>query len=187
MRKRTWLVIILLTVVLAVTIGANTAFAQETQTPPNGGAWNTGGYCQGAGGVVGLSDPVTLERVAGVLGLTSEQLTARLAQGETIAQVAQAQGVASSLVVTTILAPQSEMLQARVKYGYLTEAQVQAIQEQARLRIEQTITVPLNGSSATSPTGGYAQRCGPGYGGGAWGGPGGGMMGGGRLGRMGNW
>lgn len=180
MRKKIWLVAILVAVVLVGVIGANSAFAQETPTPPDGRAWNTGGYCGGGGGMMG-SDPVTMKRVAGVLGLTYEQLSARLTKGETIAQVAQAQGVASSLVVNTILAPQSEMLQVRVKNGYLTEAQAQAIQEQARLRIEQAITVPLNGS-ATSP-GGYA----PGCGGGTWGGLGGGMMGGGRGRMMGNW
>jgi hypothetical protein len=134
---------------------------------------------------MGLADPVTLERVAGTLGLTYEQLTDRLAQGETIAQVAQDQGVDSSLVIATILAPQSEILQVCVKYGYLSEAQAQSILEQARYWVEQAIVVPLYGfNSSTGYTPGYA----PDYGEGVWRGPGG-MMGGGMMhrGMMGGW
>lgn len=64
-----------------------------------------------------MNDKVTLERVAGTLGLSYEQLTARLGKGDTLAQIAQAQGVETSLVVDIILAPQSGILQMRVKYG----------------------------------------------------------------------
>jgi hypothetical protein len=162
------------------------------------GGWGMGSYH------MGLTHPVTLERVAGTLGLTYEELTARLAQGETIAQMAQTQGVNSSLVVTTILAPQSEVLHVRVKYGYLSETWAQAVLEQERLWIEQAITVPSY--SSVGPSGGVTSGYGPGdgpgawvgpstgyspdyaagYGRGSWGGPGGmmsrGMMGGGMMG-----
>jgi len=184
MRKRTWLVVLVSVVVVMTTIlGAATAFAHGPATSDAG--WRgMGGHCPGmADGWdmgshhmgMGLANPVTLERVAGTLGLTYEELADRLAQGETIAQVAQDQGVDSSLVIATILAPQSEILQVRVKYGYLSEEQAQAILEQARYWVEQAIEVPHYG---------YA----PDHEEGVWGGPGG-MMGGGMMhrGMMGGW
>ncbi|MFC1977581.1 hypothetical protein ACFLWS_04880, partial [Chloroflexota bacterium] len=152
MRKRTWIMALFLAGVLVVTLGATPIFAHGTPTQSDGGEWNTAGHCYGSGEMMGdgmmggyhmgLTDTVTLERVAGILGLTYEQLTTHLAQGETIAQIAQAQGVDSSLLITTILAPQSEILQVRVKYGYLNDAQAQAILEQARYWVEQTIARP---------------------------------------------
>lgn len=184
MLKRTWLTVLVLVAVLALAFGVTSVFAHGA-TESNGDWWATESYCPGmAGGwgtggfhYIGLTDPVTLERVAGTLGLTYEQLTTRLTQGETIAQVAQAQGADSSLVVTTILAPQTEILQVRVKYGYLSQEQAQAILEQARLWVEQAIATPWYGYYAPSdgPTTGYEP--------GAWGGPGG-MMG---PGMMGGW
>ncbi|MBI2848408.1 MAG: hypothetical protein HYX83_04455 [Chloroflexi bacterium] len=142
-------------------------------------------YCHGEGGMMGggmmggsymgLGDEITLTRVAGILGLTYEQLTAELNQGKTIAEIAQAQGVDTSLLVTTILAPESEILQVRVKYGYLTETQAQAILEQSRQWIERAIATTYGATRNT--TGGM-------MGGSTTGGGmmGGGMMGGGMMG-----
>ncbi len=189
MRKRTWLaVFILVVVVVGSTLGATSVFAHEP-TPDDAGDWrgDMAAHCPGMSGgwgmgYHGVADPVTLERVAGTLGLTYDELAARLTQGETVAQVAEAQGVNPSLVVATILAPESEILEVRVKYGYLTEAQAEAILEQARYWVEQAIAAPQYGydSSTTSPTtGGYNQQHAPNYG---WRGRGGGMMGGGMMG-----
>ena len=173
---RRWKLLTVLAVggALVAIIGAASAFAHgptDSQNPPSDGGWwqEMSQHCPGAGGMMagwgmevgemGLGHPVTLGRVADTLGLTYEELTARLAQGETIAQVALAQGVAVGSVVTTITAPQSEVLQIRVKYGYLSETQAQAILEQERLWIEQTITVPSYGS--VGPSGGATSGYGP--------------------------
>lgn len=188
MKKRMWLVV-LAVVVLAAGIGGTTVLAQDEPTVPPGNWWGAapahcwnvmnGGFDFGGRGYYGIGDRVTLTRVAGVLGLTYDELNTRLAQGETIAQVAESKGVALSLVVDTIVAPQSETLQVRVKYGYLTNDQAQSILEQVRYRVEQAITLARTGASAptTGPASGYNQPYAPRYGG---------MMGGGRGG-MWNW
>jgi len=192
MRKRTWLVALVSVAILVVALGAGSAFAHgpaesdadwqemEGHCPGMGGGWGMGYHH------MGLADPVTLERVAGTLGLTYEELANELAQGKTIAQVAEEQGIDSSLVIATILAPQSEILEIRVKYGYLSEAQAQAILEQARYWVERAILTPLYAPNSSSS---YAPRYAPGVWGGLGGMMGGGMMGGGMMhgGMMGGW
>ncbi len=154
---------------------------QAIGCPGAGGA--VGGYGMMGGGYMGLTNPVTLGRVADTLGVTTDQLTTRLQQGETIAQVAQAQNVTTEAVVAAILAPQAEMMQVAVKYGYMTEAQVQTMLDQMELWAGQAIAKPLYGSNVQgSPNGAY--RGGQGYRGMMGGGFGGGMMGG-RGGMMG--
>lgn len=183
---------ILAVLALGVLAFAVPALGQAPATPPN--QYQTGAYCGGAGGYgmmgggyVWLANPVTLGRVADTLGLTSDELTARLQQGETLAQIAEAQNVSAEAVVAAILAPHTEMLQIRVKYGYLTQAEADAIQEQATQSVTQAIGRTLYGASlaapnTTTPNGAY--RGGRGYGGMMGGGFGGGVMGG-RGGMMG--
>ncbi len=160
MKRRNWVAALIVTGVLAVTLSAGAAFAHE-ETATNEGPWGTASYCPGyeemeeimsgwgTGGYhMGLNDQVTLERVADALNLTYDELTARLDQGETIAQVAQTEGVDTSLVVNTVLAPHNEVLQIFVNYGYLYETQAQDILEQAKERVEEAITHPLTRFSA---------------------------------------
>ncbi len=180
-----WMLVagVLAVAVLGAVLFAIPAFSQSPVTPPGanqaigcpraGGA--IGGYGMMSGGYMGLANPVTLGRVADTLGLTTDQLTARLQQGETIAQVAQAQNVTNEAVVAAILAPQTEMMQVAVKYGYMTEAQVQSMLDQMELVLGQAIARPQNGAGyvpATPNTSGAngTYRGGQGYGGmmGGW-------------------
>lgn len=196
-----WLLLagVLTAIALGVVAFALPVLGQAPSTPPSQnqalGCPGAGGIAVGpgmmggngmmGGGYMGLDNPVTLKRVADTLGLTGDQLTARLQQSETIAQIAQAQNVSTDAVVAAILAPHSEMIQVGVKYGYLTQAQAQTVLDQARLRVEQSITRPQYGSNALqsrpntvtpgSPNLGNGPRAG------AWGGSGG-MMGGGVTG-----
>ena len=160
MKRKNWVAALIVTVTLAVALSAGVAFAHEGTTT-NEDSWGTESYCPGyeemeeimsgwgTGGYhMGLNDPVTLERVADVLNLTYDELTTRLDQGETIAQIAQAEGVNTSLVVNTVLAPHSEVIQIFANYGYLDETQAQDILEQAKERIEEAITHPLTRFSA---------------------------------------
>ena len=71
-----------------------------------------------------------------------------MAQGETIVQIAQTEGVDTALVVNTVLAPRSDVLQAFADYGYLDKPQAQAILGQAKERVEEAITHPLTSFSA---------------------------------------
>lgn len=159
MRRWTWLAVLALVAALAIIPWAISAFAHGPADTGNT-SQSTEGYCAGGEEMMGqhrgmgsfhmgLANPVTLERVAGTLGLTYDELTARLAQGETIAEIAQAQGVDTALVVTAILAPHSEILQVRVNYGYLSAEEAQAILDQAQLRVEQGITVPHYGPTSS--------------------------------------
>lgn len=137
-----------------------------------------GGMMGGNGGSgfhSGLGDQVTLQRIAGTLGISAADLQTSLSKGETIAQIAQAQKVVTKLVVTAILAPESEILQVRAKYGYLTQAQATSILEQSRVWTEQAIQRPLYSYRAPGTTPGGATSPGTGYG------PGRGMMGNGGI------
>jgi urease accessory protein UreF len=73
---------------------------------------------------------LSLEAVAEVLGLEVEDLQEALADGQTVAEVAEAQGVALEDVVDALMASVSERVQQAVEDGRIT-------QEQADERIEQ--------------------------------------------------
>lgn len=171
--------------ILGAILFAIPAFSQSPVTPPGtnqaigcpGAGGAVGGYGMMGGGYMGLTNPVTLGRVADILGVTTDQLTARLQQGETIAQVAQAQNVSAEAVVAAVVAPQTEMMQIAVKYGYMTQTQVQTMLDQMELWAEQAIAEPLYGSNVQGSQNG-AYRGGQGYRGMMGGGFGGGMMGG---------
>lgn len=173
MKKRISVVVLAVVGVLALILGTTAALANGPTAPSNN-PWPQEDYCPGpheemAGWgmhgfhMMGLTDPVTLERVAGTVGLTYDQLVARLEQGETLAQIAQARGVISSTVVEAILASQVEVLSVLVKYGYLSDTEADSILEQARLRVEQAITVAYGFHGPYSPATGPEESCGPGY------------------------
>ncbi len=113
-------------------------------------------------------------------------VTSQLNGGKTLAQVAQDKGVDSGTVVDTVLAPENEVLQVRVKYGYMTRAQADSVMQTASQRVQQMLTTAYaaatSGGTPTVPgnQGGHGGMMGSGVGGGMMGGSiGGGMMGGG--------
>ena len=195
MGKRIWVIGIVLVAALAITLGAGQAFAHGNSTPGDGEAWNGENYCGAygmmGGGHMGLMGEVTLEQVAGVLGLTTEELQVRLEDGATIAEIAEEKGVDLSLVVDAIVAPHTEMIEARVQDGYLTEAEAATILAQHRLHIEEAVTeftygeYGLHCGAAGGNSYGQAMHGQGGYGRGMMGG---GHMGGGWTGgMMGGW
>ncbi len=131
-------------------------------------------------------DGPTLTRVAGILGLTPEELSARLQAGETLAGIAQNQNVSEDTVIDAIAAPYAEQLKLQVRYGYLTQEQADTLLETAREHAGSLLEQDLSG------TGGNADwwqdmedYCGNmmgNYGGGTGYG---GMMGGGMMGKYG--
>jgi len=94
---------------------------------------------------MGINSPATLETIASTLGISFEELTDRLSQGETIAQIAQDEGIATSALVDAILAPHSEHLELRLKDGYLSEAEAADLLERARASVEEAISLPVYG------------------------------------------
>lgn len=61
--------------------------------------------------------------LAETLGLTPDELSAQLAAGQTLAQIAEAQGVSQEQLTTTLQAAMTEGLQQAVADGALTQAQ----------------------------------------------------------------
>ncbi|MBL8095272.1 MAG: hypothetical protein JNL73_13975 [Anaerolineales bacterium] len=61
--------------------------------------------------------------LAETLGLTPDELSAQLAAGQTLAQIAEAQGVSQEQITTTLQAAMTEGLQQAVADGALTQAQ----------------------------------------------------------------
>jgi hypothetical protein len=98
---------------------------------------------------MGINSPATLGTVASTLGISVEELTDRLSQGETIAQIAQDEGVATPEIVAAILAPHSEHLELLLKDGYLSEAEAADLMERARASVEEVISLPVYGQTAS--------------------------------------
>ncbi|MCK5576955.1 MAG: hypothetical protein KAI14_01435, partial [Dehalococcoidales bacterium] len=109
MKKRISVVVLAVVGVLALILGTTAAMAHDPEAPSNN-PWPQEDYCPGnheeignwgmhGYHMMGQADLVTLERVAGAIGLTYDELVARLEQGETLAQIAQARGATSSTVV----------------------------------------------------------------------------------------
>ncbi|MBI2934324.1 MAG: hypothetical protein HYY29_02015 [Chloroflexi bacterium] len=121
-----------------------------------------------------------LQRIAAFLGLAPEDLRTQLQSGKSLAQIAQGKNITRQALLDAVLAPVKDTLQLRLKYGYLTQAQFDAILQQetagANAFIDRT------SATTTTPGQGYAPGAG-GYGGGYGGMMGrGGMMGGGMMG-----
>jgi hypothetical protein len=162
-------------VVAAVGVGA--VLAQEptpTATPPGGSppAEADGPVGpQGGRGMRGGPHDGPLEVVAEALGMTVDELRAALADGQTIADLAEAKGVALEDVASALAAAQAERLQQAVENGRLTQEEADA----KLAEMEANILAHLESGEFVGPAG----PGGPGMPGGC-GGPGG--MGGGPRG-----
>ncbi len=153
---------ILVLLVLALGL-VGTALAQEP-TPPTGSVCPYGGTCGGSTEMGGFGYRGTMPTLlADALGMTSEELYAALSDGQTIAELAQAQGVEMDALLEALIAPRIEQLDLAVAGGYMT-------QEQADWMIEMM----------TTQMAWRLESYGLGYGGhGGYGGGGCGMIGGG--------
>jgi hypothetical protein len=129
------------TIALAILITAlvsGTVFAQRTATTP------------GTEVVVDYHgphflNPTTLQQVSQLLGISPEELTTRLQQGESLLDIAQSQGVSEEQLVATVLGPQEERLQAMVENGFLTAEQAEARLEWQREHVLEVIHVSWTG------------------------------------------
>lgn len=115
---------------------------KQKVTPPT----PTPGYGGGYHG--GVNDPVTLSRVAELLGINADQLKQELTAGKTLAEVAKAKGVSEDAVVTTILAPRKDVLAVLVRYGYLTQEQADQIYQRLAEATKAAINRPGWGSGS---------------------------------------
>lgn len=130
-----------------------------------------GGMRGGPG--VGISNAITLNRIATFLGITPEELKTQLAGGKSLLQLAIDNNKTAKDLVTTILAPWKEHLQIDAKYGYVSQAEADALYQLRAVRTEASLsrTMPARGAAPGAPRGmGFR------------GVPGRGMMGGGQAG-----
>jgi hypothetical protein len=167
-------VLVAVTLLLGV---AGTALAQEP-APPVDGACPYGGTCGGYGmGGYGYQGTMH-DTLAQALGMTSEDLYAAMAEGWSVAELAEAQGVELADLAAALMAPQVERLEQAVEAGYMS-------QKLADWMIEfMTARMTLNFANFGMGYGmGYGGGCGM-QGGMSGGGHRGGMMGGGHHGGM---
>ena len=181
---------VLVVIVLALGV-AGIAFAQDP-TPPTDGVCPYGGTCGGYGtggygGMHGYGYQGTMPAIlADALGMTSEELYAALSDGQTIAELAAAQGVEMDALVDALIAPRTLQLEQAVLDGYMTQEQadwmIEMMTTQMAWRLE-SLNLGYGGQGGYGG-GGCGMMGGGSYGGqhgGSYGGRhGGGMGGGGR-------
>ncbi len=100
----------------------------------------------GDANVVYLDQP-TLTRVAQTLGLTVDELTSQLQQGNTLKDIAAGQGVSDENVVATIIAPYQDELRLQVSYGYISQEQADSLLKEAQEHAQDLLTRDLSEQS----------------------------------------
>jgi len=106
-------------------------------TLPKGGGFGRHG---GRGGL-------DLDTVAGVLGVSADELRTQLQSGKTLAQVARRQNISQATLVDKLVAAEKARIAAAVKAGRLTQARADAVTADLKTRITQRVT-------STRPMGG---------------------------------
>lgn len=135
--KKLWLAVIGVLALALVAIVAVPALAH----PTDGVTATTQGQGMGRN-MIGPS----LDRLATTLGVTTEDLAARLEAGQTLAQIATELGVATEAVVETILAPHLAQIEVMVQYGYMTEEQAATMTQTMQERVVELLDEDLSGT-----------------------------------------
>lgn len=125
------------------------------------------------GGMMGLFNSVTLDKIAKLTGISTEDLTTKLQQGSSLVETTQGKATEQQLV-DILVAPHKETMALRVQQGYLTQQQADQMIEQMTLVAKNAVNSKYESGSGYGPRGMHG---GPGAGTGFRGGPGG-MMGG---------
>ena len=154
--KRKYLIAVpLITAALAVSTGVGMVFAKSTDqpagaqanyaaAPANPGNSSQVGYCGGYGGMMGWNRGIVSTQVAALLGTTVADLQTQLASGKTLAELAAAKGVSQDQLVQTMLAPMNDQMALMLKYGYLTQDQIDSMTQQMKTRLQTVITSQVN-------------------------------------------
>jgi hypothetical protein len=135
-----------------------TSSAQTDTTVPSDGADAPDGLRPFRGGRFG--GPLGgLDAAADALGMTTDELHDALHDGQTLAEIAAAEGVAVDDLVAAMVADATERLDAAVEAGELDEARAEEIEAD----LTERITAMVNGEL---PAGGFRGPGGPGFHGG---------------------
>jgi hypothetical protein len=123
--KRLGFAMLILSVLVAGLVGG--VLAQDATPPPATDLCplgeTCGGYGMGGYGYAGSMPSLLAE----ALGMTTEELYAAQTAGQTVAEIAAAQGVELADVVAAVVAPRAERLAQSVADGYLTQEQADAM------------------------------------------------------------
>ena len=147
-----------LAVVLALGV-AGIVFAQgptepgEGTCPFDGTCGHLGGFGMGGFGYYGTMPTILAEE----LGMTLDELSAALAEGKTVAEVAAEQGVSLDDLVATLVTQRAEVLSQAVAEGDLTQEQADGMLEE----MTEHLTWRLENVGLGGP-GGYGGGCGMG-------------------------
>ncbi len=115
-KKVKWIIGALVIALLAVGVyGTTTVFADDSNPPHPFGQYPT----DGSGGPRGghALDGPALEAVAGVLNMSTDDLSAALAAGETLPQLAEAAGVDMQQVFEAMGSVRAESMRTRIAQG----------------------------------------------------------------------
>ena len=116
----------------------------------------------GGHGGPGMGDRAEDQQViATAIGITTTQLDSELAGGKTIAQVAQAHGVAVDKVISALVAAETKEIDQRVSAGQMTQAQA----DHMKAGLQQRATDQVNGTGHGPGGPGHGGPGGPGRGG----------------------
>jgi hypothetical protein len=123
-----------------------------------------GGVCRGMGSMA--------SSLAGLFGMSTDELTDARAAGESLSDIAAGQGVEEDALIDLMLQRRSQMLERAVERGRITQEEADTILAESKEQLQQRIEDPTVG-----PAGGCD---GPGAGAAGCGGPAAGGQGGGN-------
>lgn len=176
MRKRVGLigVVAIAAVLVVLLVSASVAYAQgprpprEGRTFGDGGSAGQAGRCGEAAGAqhgplgqsMGMRGSSLVDATAEVTGLTVQEIVAALEDGQTLAEIAESQGVDPQDIVDTFLADREATLAEAVAEGRLTEDQAEQMLEEMAEHLTEHLEEPwtprASGSGASG--GGGAGR-----------------------------
>ena len=136
MSKKWKLALATLTVAIIATLSIGITVAADEPADAVTDGWYCGAGVAGGHygyGATGMTD------VIGLLGLTVDEFQAFRTEGQSLAQIAAAQGVTEDALIAAMLAPRAEMLADRVAEGYLTQEQADEMLAQMAASISESI------------------------------------------------
>ena len=175
MRKRTAITFVIAALVAGVVLGS---FGIATAATSAGSSATAGARLR-LGTTVKAAQATLADIVAKLTGKTVAQVREERAAGKSFADIASANGVSSSKVVSDTLAARKALLAELVKQGRITQAQADAALARMTTRLNARVTSTAAGCTGTGAcTGGTCTGTGPGSGGGGFGRGSGGACGG---------
>jgi hypothetical protein len=103
-------------------------------------------YCGEVGGMMnwGAGQGLLSQQVATLLGTTVADLQSQLNSGKTLMDIAGAKGVSQDQLTKTMMAPFNDQMALMLKYGYLTQDQVNTMTAQMQQRLQTMVTSQIN-------------------------------------------